>query len=129
MTRPTRRVARAALGLAFVVFGANGFLHFMPVPPARPAAESLITALIQTGYFFQMVKLIELSSGFLLLVDRLVPLGLLLLAPLLVGITSIHLFLNPEGLPLMLVLLALYGYVLSGYWTSFRPLLAARVGA
>ena len=30
--------SRLLLGLIFVVFGLNGFLHFLPQPPAPPAA-------------------------------------------------------------------------------------------
>lgn len=123
-TTPT--VARCLLGGVFVLFGLNGFLHFLPIPPARPAAEQMIGALVQTGYFFQMVKTIEIAGGVLLLANRLVPLALVLLAPLLVGITSIHVFLNPEGLPLMAVLLLLHGFLVRGYWAYFVSVLTPK---
>jgi putative oxidoreductase len=118
--------AQYLLGLAFLVFGLDGFFHFIPIPPARPPAQQLIGALIHTGYFFQMVKAIEVTAGILLLSNRLVPLALVLLAPLLVGITSIHAFLNPEGLPLMIVLIALHLSVVKAHWAYLRPLLTIR---
>jgi putative oxidoreductase len=119
-------VVRCLLGAAFVLFGLDGFFHFIPIPPARPAAAQMIGALVRTGYFFQMVKAIETACGALLLANRLVPLALVLLAPLLVGITSIHLFLNPEGLPLMAVLLLMHGLLVRGYWEYLGPVLTAR---
>jgi len=120
------KIAQYLLGTAFVVFGLDGFLHFIPIPPARPPAERLIGALIQTGYFFQMVKGIELIAGLLLLSNRLVPLALVLLAPLLIAITSIHAFLNPEGVPLLTVLMALHLVVVKAHWAYLRPLLTIR---
>jgi putative oxidoreductase len=129
MQQKAATLARWALGLLFVVFGLNGFLRFFPVPPARPAAERLIGALIETNYFFPMIKAFEVLTGLLLLSNRLVPLALTLLAPILLGITSIHLFLNPEGLPLMAVLVALHAYLVSRNWGHFRDVLAVRPAA
>lgn len=125
MEKLIAKVARILLGTGFLVFGLNGLFPFLPIPPARPAAEQLIGALIQTGYFFQMVKLIEVLVGALLVLNRFVPLALLLLAPIWFGITSIHLFLNPEGLPLMLVLLGLSLVLVREHWARFRPVLSA----
>ncbi|MFZ5896044.1 MAG: DoxX family protein [Myxococcota bacterium] len=123
MNTKTVVIARYLLGGAFLLFGLNGFLAFMPVPPARPDAERFIRAIIETGYFFQMVKAIEVASGLLLILNRWVPLALVLLAPLLWCITSIHLFLNAEGLPLMLVLFSIYAYLVYAFRPSFRGLL------
>ena len=39
-------IARILLGLAFFVFGLNGFFHFMPNPPPTPAAGAFFGALI-----------------------------------------------------------------------------------
>src|SRR6188768_1979418 len=126
MTTRKTTAARCLLGAAFLLFGLDGFFRFLPIPPARPAAQQLIGALIASGYFFPMVKLIEITAGVMLLGNRMVPLALALLAPLLVGITSIHLFLNPEGLPLMAVLLALHAYLSRGFWAYVGGVFAFR---
>lgn len=115
-------VARFVLGFAFLTFGLDGFLHFIPIPPARPAAEEFIHAIIKTNYFFQMVKSIEIFAGTMLVCNRFVPVALTLLAPLLVGISSIHIFLNPEGIPLVGALALLHIYLLRTYWNYFQPL-------
>lgn len=119
-------VARCLLGGAFLLAGVDGLVHFLPIPPARPPAEALIGALIRTGYFFQMVKLVEIACGLLLLTHRFAPLALVLLSPILVGITSIHLFLNPEGIPLMVVLLTLHAIVVRGYWPFLSRVLTRK---
>ena len=45
--------ARLLLGLIFVVFGLNGFLMFIPVPPPESeAAKAFMGGLFQAGYFW-----------------------------------------------------------------------------
>jgi putative oxidoreductase len=129
MKTKTLTAARIALGIGFLVFGLDGFLHLIPIPPARPAAARFIGALIETGYLFQLVKAVEVICGLLLLSNRLLPLALTLLAPLLVGITSIHLFLNPEGLPLMFLLTLPYLLLVRGYWPYLRAVLTFQIAA
>jgi putative oxidoreductase len=38
-------IARILLGLIFLVFGLNGFLHFMPQPPMPERAVTFFTGL------------------------------------------------------------------------------------
>lgn len=107
--------ARLLFGLAFLVFGINGFLHFMPNPPMTPEAGALLGAFAKTGYFFPMVKLIEIAVGIMLLANLFAPLALVILTPILVGITTIHLFLNPAGIPMAIVLHLIHGFLAYGY--------------
>lgn len=120
----TRTAARLALGLLFSVFGLNGFLHFLPQPPSSPDAAVFGAALAATGYMFPLIKGTELVAGLLLLTRRAVPFALVLLAPVVVNIVAFHLFLDPAGLPLGLVALALGLYLA---WTEravYAPLFA-----
>ena len=102
-------VLRVLLGLLFVVFGLNGFLNFMPLPPHEGEAGAFLGALAATGYMFPMIKGTEVVAGALILSGRGLPLGLLLLAPVLVNILAFHLFLTPgeSGLSVVLVAIAL----------------------
>jgi hypothetical protein len=120
-------VARIAQGAAFFVFGLNGFLHFIPMPPPPPAAGSFFGALLATGYMFPLIKGTEISAGLLLLGNRYVPLALTLLAPILVNIVAFHAFLAPAGLALPLVLLAAELYLAWTYRAVFAPMLRAQV--
>jgi uncharacterized membrane protein YphA (DoxX/SURF4 family) len=122
-------VARVLLGLAFFVFGLNGFLHFIPMPPKTGAPAAFMHALMATGYLFTLVKCTEVVSGALLLAGRFVPLALALLAPVLVNIVAFHLFLDSAGLAIPLVLLALELYLAFAYWNAYRPMLHANARA
>jgi len=120
--------ARSVLGLAFFVFGLNGFLNFIPPPaePMPPEAVSFGTALMSSGYLFQLIKGTEVVTGLLLLIGRFVPLALVVLAPVLVNILAFHLFLLPSGTAFCAVLAALELYLAWVYRRAFAPLLTAR---
>jgi uncharacterized membrane protein YphA (DoxX/SURF4 family) len=118
--------ARILLGLIFFVFGLNFFLHFLPQPPAPPAAAAFAGAMFATGYLFVLVKVVEVTSGVLLLSGRFVPLALALLAPIVVNIIFFHAFLAPAGIPLPLVVLALELFLAWSYRSVYRPMLSAR---
>ena len=119
--------ARILLGAIFLVFGANGFLHFIPQPPPSAAALPFIGGLAAAGYFFPLLKAVEVIAGAALLGNRFVPLALAVLSPIVVNIAAFHLFLDPAGLPLAIAMLALQIYLAWSYRASYRPMLAARV--
>jgi hypothetical protein len=100
-------IARYFLGLIFTVFGLNGFLNFIPASPVPPLAGQFIGALIQSHYMI-VVFALELACGLLLLANRYVPLALTTLAPIIVNIVLVHLFLAPAGLPLAAVVVLLW---------------------
>lgn len=99
-------IARILLGLIFVVFGLNGFLHFLPQPPMPDAAKSFFGGLAATGYMLPLLFAAQMLGGGLILLGM-VPLGLLILAPVIVNIIAFHVFLAPDGLPLALVVAGL----------------------
>jgi uncharacterized membrane protein YphA (DoxX/SURF4 family) len=100
-------IARYLLGLIFVVFGANGFLHFIPMPPPSGVAGQFMGALF-VSHVLVVIFLLELIGGILLLVGRYVPLALVLLGPVIVNIVLFHAFMAPSGLPLATVVVVLW---------------------
>ncbi|HEY8089195.1 MAG TPA: DoxX family protein [Polyangiaceae bacterium] len=121
--------ARILLGLAFFVFGLNGFLHFLPQPPMSGPPAEFFGALFATGYMIPLLKGTEVLAALLLLSGRFVPLALTVLAPVLVNIVAFHLFLAPAGLPLPLVLVALEVFLAWSYRSVFAPVLNPRAVA
>ncbi len=131
-TRPFSRhlptAARIVMGLAFLVAGLNGFLHFLPQPstPQPDGALAFAGALMKTGYMFPLAMGTQALVGALLLANRFVPLALALIAPVIVNIIAFHVFLAPAAIGPILFLLVLELYLTWSYRAAFRPMLAMR---
>jgi putative oxidoreductase len=126
--KTTTVIARFLLGLIFLVFGLNGFLHFIPAPPPTGTAGQFLGALFVSHYLVP-IFLLQITSAVLLLVNRYVPLALTLLAPIIVNILLIHILMAPEGLPLAIVVTVLWFLVFLRVRSAFAGLLQQRVAA
>jgi putative oxidoreductase len=115
-------IARVLLGLMFVVFGSNIFLHFIPMPPLpQTLAGDFSKALMQSHYIY-VVGLLQVIGGLLLLIGRYAPLGLTLLGPVIVNILLFHIFLEPSGLPMAIIVSVLALFLLWRHRTNFAGL-------
>lgn len=121
-----KTAARLLLGAIFMLFGLNGFFHFLPQPPLTGQTAEFIGGLVASGYMFPLVKGTEVVAAALLLGNRFVPLALTLLAPIVVNILAFHLFLAPAGLAVPLLVLGLGVYLALTERAVFAPLLQAR---
>lgn len=118
-------IARYLLGILFLVFGANGFLHFIPLPPPPGLAGQFMGALFLSHYLV-VVFLLQLIPAILLLAGRYVALALVLLGPVIVNIFLFHAFLAPEGLPLALVVVVLWLVVFASVRSAFAGIFQAK---
>ena len=119
--------ARVIMGGLFLFSGLNGLFQFAPMPPMPPAAGAFAGALLASGYFFPLLKILEIAIGVLLLSGRFVPLALTMAAPIVVNIIAFHAALAPAGLGAPIVLLVTELYLAWTYRAVFAPLLRAKV--
>jgi hypothetical protein len=91
-------IARYLLGLMFLVFGSNMFLHFIPMGPMPAGLAGQFSAALFAAHYFYVVGAIMVVSAILLLANRYVPLGLVLLGPVLVNILLFHILMAPNGI-------------------------------
>jgi len=119
-------VAQVLLGLPLVVFGLNGFLHFLPQPEGfPPAAMSFLKALDESVYLLPLKSGIEVACGLMLLSGRLVPLALILFAPILVNIVAFHYVLDdPKNGAVGYAMLVLELLLAWAYGPAFRGVLS-----
>ena len=121
-------LARILVGLVFTVFGLNGLMlgllgkGFIPMPPMPPSDGTTFVTILLSSHWVVVVDLCEFVGGLLLLSGQFVPLGLTLLSPVLVNILCYHLLLEPDNLPMAVVLCALDGFLISRRWDAFRGL-------
>ena len=114
-------IARIILGLIFTVFSINFFVPFLPIPmPDHPPEASIfLGALMDSGYMFHFIKIVELVGGIMLLIGICIPFALVLLAPIVVNIFLFHIFLDPAGFLMGLFIFLLEFYLLYHYRSVF----------
>ena len=119
-------IARILLGLVFVVFGANGFLNFIPMGTMPTGTAGQFLAALFQSHYVLIVSAIQLAGGVLLLVNRYVPLALVLLGPVIVNIFLYHLLMDRSGLVVAIVVVILWGIVAFRHRQNFSGIFAHR---
>ena len=116
-------IARVLLGLIFVFFGSNAFLHFLPMPPLpQGVAGEYLHAFFASGYVY-VIGAFQVIGGLLLLIGRFVPLGLTILGAVIVNIWAFHLLMAPEGLPPAVVVTIFELFLVWSYRDRFAGIL------
>jgi len=106
--------AQVLAGLMLVVFGLNGFLHFLSMPAPAPDMGAYLGALAATGFIFPLISAIELIAGIAFLVNKYVALMVLFITPVMVNAFLAHLFLDPAGIvPASFVLVVLLSIIVN----------------
>jgi len=121
-------IARILMGIVFLTFGLNGFLHFIPTPPLAGVAGQFFGALFTSGYM-SVIFAVQLAGAVLLLANRYVPLALAILGPVIVNILCFHLFMDPSGLPLAILVAILWIAAFWGVRSAFKGLFLPNVQA
>jgi putative oxidoreductase len=121
-------IARYLAGVIFLVFGLNGFLHFIPLPPPEGVAGQFMGALYVSHYLW-VIFAFQVIAGVLLLVNRYVPLAVAVLAPVLVNILTFHVSMAPSGLPLALFVTVLWALIFIDVRPAFSGLFQSRLKA
>ena len=122
-SRIVTAIVRILLGLMFLLFGLNGFLNFIPTPEDMPQEiMTVMGALMKAGYL-TVVSGAEVIVAVLLLTNRFVPLALALLAPIIVGILTFHLAMQPATIGPGIVVTLMELYLAWSYRSAFRPML------
>ena len=121
-------IARYLSGVIFLVFGLNGFLHFIPLPPPSGVAGQFMGALF-VSHYLTLIFALQVIGAVLLLANRYVPVALAILAPVIVNILCFHALMASSGLPLALFVTVLWALVFVYVRSAFAPLFQARFQA
>jgi len=120
-------IARILLGVIFLFFGLNGFLHFLPMGPLPAGTAGQFIGALFASHYVIVVSLLELVPAILLLANRYVPLALTLLGPVIVNIVLFHALMLPAGLPMAALVTVLWIVVAYGVRSAFAGLWLQRV--
>jgi len=123
-------ISRILLGFIYLVFGLDYFLHFIPYEPHHTGRVAAFKAgLMGVGYFYPMIKSIQIVSGIALLINQYAPFFAVVLFPISVNVFLYHTILVPSGwlMGVLLIVPNLFlGYAYRQYYSGMfvrKPLL------
>lgn len=97
-------IGHITYGLFWIFQGLNGFYHWKKIPFVSHKMDQTITHFYAIPGFMESVKILQIFIGLSLMSIKFAYLGLFLLAPILYGITLLHINFNKKPLPLLLAL-------------------------
>lgn len=112
------------MGLLFINGGLNKFFNYMPPPDDLP--EPMVKdfmAIIEISWLMPLLGAAEILGGLLIIIPKTRALGTLVLFPVVVGILLTHIFVEPTGLPIALIIVALIGKLIYDYRAKYLQLL------
>jgi len=120
-------VPRTVLGLIFLAGAVDGFAFILTGthllhPPTSDRGLQFEAALKATGFFWPFMKVVELIGASCLLWNRAPAFGLAILAPIITVVALFHLFLNPQGIPLAVLLVVCGTLLLRAYASRYAAL-------
>jgi hypothetical protein len=120
-------IARILLGLIFVFFGANLMFQFLPNPPMPPGPLKDFTTVLAVTHYAVVVGFFQFLGGFLLLINRYVAVGLIILAAELVNILTTHILVMHGGFPIPILVVLLWLLVFWRHRSAFSGIFEARL--
>lgn len=113
-------------GLLFLLIGAHALLAsagFLPKGeyPSSPESEAFTQALFGSGFVGPLMSVTYFISGLLIIIKRTTPLGLVLLAPFVVGIFFTNIMLN-GSLPAAFTITGLWLLLAWHVRSAYRPM-------
>jgi putative oxidoreductase len=116
-------VIRYLFGVAMTFFGISNLFQLLPQHEFPAEAGKLMVAFTESGYILQAVGLTQLLLGVALLLNRFIPLALLLFAPVVVNVLLFHLFLDVASMPMALPVIGITIFLSIHHKSQFTSLL------
>ncbi len=118
-------VVRILLGLLFIFGSITYFLNLYPQAELTGNVKIFMDGLYASGYVMTLVKITELVCGIAFVANRFVPLASIVIAPIIVNIFLLHLFVDASGLPAGIFLVLANSFLAYSNWEKYQPILAA----
>jgi len=115
-------VLRILLGIILIIFGANKFFGFMPMPPMEGDAATFMGALGVSGYMFPLLGVMEIVIGLLLVLKKWVAFALVLLAPLAVNMVLFHASMDLAGIGAAAIVFLINAILIYANWDKYKGL-------
>lgn len=119
-------VVRSLLGLLFLFASITYLFKLFTPPPLTGDMKIFNDGLEASRYLMPTVKVIELICGLMFISGFFVPLATVLIAPIMVNIFCVHLFLDHQGLPVAIFVVLANLFIAYYHRESYKPLFKAK---
>jgi putative oxidoreductase len=119
-------IVRVLMGLLFLFASITFLFNLFTPPPMTGPIKTFNEGLAASGYFFTLLKITELLCGLAFVSGRYVALACVVIAPVIVNILFVHIFLDRTGLPVAIALVLGNIFLAYANWDKYKPLLAAK---
>lgn len=119
-------IVRVLMGLLFIFASVTYLLNLFPQPELEGNMKIFNDGLAASGYFMTLLKITELVCGIALVAGYFVPLVTVILAPVIINIFFVHLYLDRTGLPVAIFLILANLFLAYYNWDKYQPLLEAK---
>jgi putative oxidoreductase len=118
---------RILLGLIFLASAIDGFWWLstgtrLINPPTSEQGTVFQQALMNSGFFWPLMKVVDLVGALSLLFNFAPAFGLALLSPIMTVIVAFHFAINPGGAPVAVILIVLGGLLVWAYRDRYAAL-------
>lgn len=119
-------IVRVLMGILFIFASVTYLLNLFPQPELTENMKIFNEGLAASGYFMTLLKITELVCGIALVAGYFVPLVTVILAPIIINIFFVHLYLDRTGLPVAIFLILANLFLAYYNWDKYQPLLEAK---
>jgi len=118
-------IVRVLLGAMYLFASVSYFLKYMPEKPVMsPEQMTFMAGVSASVYLMPLIKVTELICGILLLIGRTAPLAALVIFPVTLNIFFYHLYLGPQQLPMVAVMLIFNLFLFYAYRKRYLPIVS-----
>lgn len=110
-------------GLMFVNAGLNKIFNYMPMPELSPEQIKFFTAFTSITWMMPLVAIVEVIGGLLFMIPKTRALGGIVILPVMVGVLVHHTTVDPSGLIIAIVLIAINILAIADNWRKYEGLL------
>lgn len=118
-------ITRVLMGGMFLFASIVVLFNLFPQPEETGKVKVFMDGIAATGYLLTTVKIFELLCGIAFLLGRFVPLAAVVIFPIILNILMFHIFLEPSGLPIAILLMIGDLFLAYYYREKYKPLFVA----
>lgn len=119
-------IVRTLMGLLFIFASVVVLFNLVPQPELTGKMKTFNEGLAASGYLFPLIKITELICGLAFISGRYVALACVIIAPIIINILFVHIFIDMQGLPVAIALTLGNLFLAYANRDKYKPLFSSK---